>query len=167
MIQLQWWNFSAISAIASYPKVAHLNKLHTLWKNKQNPNGHNAFYRGASVKTLLLAYHKGKQHSQPSLMFLMCTFFLGMEVHGRRGTNDHSFRNLIDAQKRLEDAWQSKMRGHGLKSVLQMIIQRDRPLANDHPENCLFLVLNLFQNTYGSVCAGREKWPFNVIFFLK
>ena len=21
--------------------------------------------------------------------------------------------------------------------------------------------------TYGSVCAGREKWPFNVIFFLK
>ena len=24
-----------------------------------------------------------------------------------------------------------------------------------------------FKLTYGSVCAGREKWPFNVIFFLK
>ena len=23
------------------------------------------------------------------------------------------------------------------------------------------------KNTYGSVSAGREKWPFNVLFFLK
>ena len=29
----------------------------------------------------------------------------------------------------------------------------------------VFFVSNLFQNTYGSVSAGREKWPFNVIFF--
>ena len=28
-----------------------------------------------------------------------------------------------------------------------------------------FFVSNLFQNTYGSVSAGREKWPFNVLFF--
>ena len=26
---------------------------------------------------------------------------------------------------------------------------------------------HLWMNTYGSVSAGREKWPFNVLFFLK
>ena len=31
----------------------------------------------------------------------------------------------------------------------------------------VFFVSNLFQNTYGSVSAGREKWPFNVLFFFK
>ena len=39
---------------------------------------------------------------------------------------------------------------------------------NDHAANIGTIreIWN-FQRTYGSVSAGREKWPFNVLFFLK
>ena len=41
-----------------------------------------------------------------------------------------------------------------------------------YKENSLiFLIersqLAVLQDSYGSVSAGREKWPFNVLFFLK
>ena len=93
-----------------------MNKLHTLGKNKQIKWTQRFLSWGFREDTSPSLSQKGTTFTTIA-MFLMCTFFLGMEVHGRGGTNDHSFRNLIDAQKRLEDAWQSKMRGHGLKSV--------------------------------------------------
>ena len=32
---------------------------------------------------------------------------------------------------------------------------------------CVQNLKSRFMGTYGSVSAGREKWPFNVLFFLK
>ena len=31
----------------------------------------------------------------------------------------------------------------------------------------LFSAVLIYENIYGSVSAGREKWPFNVLFFFK
>ena len=42
--------------------------------------------------------------------------------------------------------------------------------ANAHKENASMYdtqYFGVYETTYGSVSAGREKWPFNVLFFLK
>ena len=37
---------------------------------------------------------------------------------------------------------------------------------NADDENDVMMMM-MFDYSYGSVSAGREKWPFNVLFFLK
>ena len=51
-------------------------------------------------------------------------------------------------------------------------VDRLRSMINDHLSQNMrntwdFSVVLELSSTYGSVSAGREKWPFNVLFFLK
>ena len=57
--------------------------------------------------------------------------------------------------------------GNKLKIRCMRIVLNFATFGNLGILNILNLVSSIWNHIYGSVSAGREKWPFNVLFFLK
>ena len=77
----------------------------------------------------------------------------------------------IDFDRTLQRDWRTECISISSEPIILSLDQPSRDLIptptaymyTDH----IILSFNFYPYTYGSVSAGREKWPFNVIFFLK
>ena len=84
---------------------------------------------------------------------------LVIEDHVRRGKADHKHQELL-----------LKVQGCHiclLSVEVNCVVPLHGRTAYDVAEVHLWLETGVFRATYGSVSAGREKWPFNVLFFFK
>ena len=75
----------------------------------------------------------------------------------------------IDFDRTLQRDWRTECISISSEPIILSLDQPSRDLIptptaymyTDH----IILSFNFYPYTYGSVSAGREKWPFNVIFF--